>query len=157
MIESVPDRLDRYSIPEPNSGCWLWTAYCNDRGYGRLNVENKVKFAHRLSFERHKGEIPDGMLVCHRCDNPSCINPDHLFLGTHSDNSADCAAKGRMHCQVNPLASPTRKLEVEQVRYIKATYRRGQSPTPTQLARRFAVSVSTIQSIISGQNWRSVV
>lgn len=76
-------------------GCWLWTGTTNLRGYGILARNNTMQLAHRFSYELHKGVIPDGMFVCHSCDNPPCVNPDHLWLGTNADNVSDMVAKGR--------------------------------------------------------------
>jgi len=78
-----------------SSGCWEWTAGKNAGGYGRITFKGKVTLAHRLSYQTFCGPIPDGVYVCHHCDNPSCINPDHLWLGTNSDNILDCSKKGR--------------------------------------------------------------
>ena len=78
-----------------DQGCWNWTAYKNNEGYGRLRAGGEKVLAHRLSYSIFKGEIAEGLFVCHTCDNPACINPEHLFLGTHQDNVSDCVAKGR--------------------------------------------------------------
>lgn len=93
----IKDRLFELSTPEPNSGCWLWSGRANRRGYGVLYVRGKNLFAHRVSYEEHRGPIPPGLLVCHKCDNPPCINPDHLFVGTQSDNLTDMHRKKRHH------------------------------------------------------------
>jgi len=75
--------------------CWLWTGALNSRGYGCFSIDRKSKLAHRYSYEIYKGEIPKGMYVCHACDVPNCVNPDHLWLGTASDNIKDMFKKDR--------------------------------------------------------------
>lgn len=84
-------RLDGYG----ESQCWEWTGATDPNGYGRLAWNDRLWLAHRVSYTQHVGPIPDGISVCHRCDNPPCCNPAHLFLGTHADNVRDMWAKGR--------------------------------------------------------------
>jgi hypothetical protein len=83
----------RYAISE--TGCWEWTGALNNKGYGKLCVNGKQIFAHRASYALHVGPIPPGSVICHLCDNPRCVNPDHLFAGTMLDNTRDMIAKGR--------------------------------------------------------------
>ena len=101
-MKNLIDRLLKKTIPEPNSGCWLWIGGTKKEGYGQIVIRpkrpgqrRKVKSTHRVSYELLKGPIPAGMLVLHSCDMPCCINPDHLFLGTTQDNTDDMMAKGR--------------------------------------------------------------
>lgn len=85
-----------WSKVDKTSTCWLWTGMPNGWGYGTFKVSaGNDRFAHRLSWEIHKGPIPKGLCVCHKCDRPICVNPDHLFLGSHRDNRDDAIRKGR--------------------------------------------------------------
>lgn len=82
---------------EKTDGCWLWVGGRANGGYGRFGaLPDRIVYAHRFSYELHKGPIPDGMFVCHSCDNPSCVRPDHLFAGHNVDNVRDMVAKGRL-------------------------------------------------------------
>jgi hypothetical protein len=107
------ERFEDSWTPEPYSGCWLWTrSVMNKRGYGAMNTSKETRYAHRVSWQIYNGEIPSGMHVCHHCDTPACVNPSHLFLGTHADNMRDARAKGRAY-------TPRRKLTPLQVAEIR--------------------------------------
>lgn len=93
---SVERRLAHYAKRDPISGCHIWQKPPNSNGYGQLRIKQKTTSAHRLSWAARHGRIPAGMVVCHRCDEKLCINPDHLFLGSQGDNMADLKAK-RLH------------------------------------------------------------
>lgn len=91
----LAEHLTENSIPVPFSGCWLWLLSLNRDGYGQCAIGTKSINAHRLSWMAFRGPIPPRMMVLHSCDVRSCVNPDHLWLGTNADNMRDCFAKGR--------------------------------------------------------------
>lgn len=95
--ESVERRFMEKCIPEPNSGCWIWTAYLSNKGYGELMMRHtkRAALAHRVSYQLFCGPIEDGKFVLHSCDNPSCVNPDHLRLGDQSANMVDMYSRKR--------------------------------------------------------------
>lgn len=88
--------------PEPNSGCWLWTGAARPKGYGMISVDRRMRSATHISLKIHGIEVPTGKYALHSCDNPWCVNPGHLFVGTQKDNIADCICKGRAPYQMNP-------------------------------------------------------
>lgn len=93
---SLRDRFYRHFTPVPDAGCWLWVSSTNNMGYGQIwDGHKKPIGAHRASWKIHRGPIPDGLHVLHKCDTPLCVNPDHLFVGTPADNAEDKVAKGR--------------------------------------------------------------
>lgn len=139
------------------SGCWEWAGARFPNGYGAVCAHGKTRYAHRASYAEFVGPIPDGMFVCHRCDNTGCVNPEHLFLGTPADNMADKAAKGRsMRGEKSRMA----KLSAHQVVVIKRFLLRhppvkGQHGGPCSfLARWFGVTQVAISQIHTGRNWR---
>ena len=135
--------------------CWLWMAGTTGEGYGSLRVVgHKTIKAHRYSWELHYGPIPDGLWVCHHCDIPACVRPDHLFLGTAADNCADKLMKGRGRLPRGELTSWA-KLTDADVREIRAAYAEG-GITQQALARRYGVCSTTIFYAIARRNWAHV-
>ena len=144
-------------------GCWLWTGERNARGYGRFYPRWKAQYyAHRYSWELHNGPIPDGLYVCHRCDNPSCVRPDHLFLGTQRTNIQDALAKGRLartvdFCENNGArmrgsGNPMATLSEADVRAIRERYKAG-GITQSQLAAEYGVSRPHISIVVRRIVW----
>lgn len=145
--------------------CWLWTGRANNGlGHRVVAVRGVKHYAHRLSYELHVGPIPRGLLVCHTCDNPPCVRPSHLFLGTHADNLADMARKGRHgtrrysvfvpylpHGQSHPRA----KLTDLDVRAIRTRYVGG-GTTQRKLSAEYGVSQPMIGYILRRTNWKHV-
>lgn len=122
------------------SGCWEWTGSKNDYGYGQMKFDTvKVIYAHRFSYEIHKGPIPEGAVLMHSCDRPSCVNPDHLTPGTQKDNSMDAVRKGR-------LVGSDRRLTPVEVERIVAMSRAGESKIG--IARTLGVQVKTVRKIV---------
>jgi hypothetical protein len=149
---SLEERFHIKVSPEPNTGCWLWTGATKELGYGVIGRGRRgqgTEKAHRVSWRLHYGDIPDGQCVCHRCDVPSCVNPEHLFLGSLGDNARDCVAKGRNFVPNN---------RGERAKWAKLTSAdvaeiRKRAITGVAYAKRYGVSKSAIYQIWAGQNW----
>lgn len=151
LNETIAERLARHSMPEPNSGCLLWTGAVASHGYGVFAYAGRYGLtAHRASWEVAHGPIPAGLFVLHKCDVRPCINPNHLFLGTHQDNMDDMQAKGR-RSNVAPRGVHHRaaKLNEEQVREIRADNR-----TIRSIAAAYGVDRTLISRIKRRQLWK---
>lgn len=146
MMTTVKERFDDKWTPEPNSGCWLWTA-CGDKdGYGFLRVANKNVKAHRLSYELHKGPIPPDLMVLHKCDTPACVNPDHLYLGNNSANQIDAARRGR---------NASQKLTVDAVVGLRRRWQAG-GVTQAALCAEYGLSTGQMSLMLRGRKWAHV-
>ena len=137
--------------------CWTWLAVRNYFGYGRFWHKAKDQPAHRVAYQIAVGEIPGGMCVLHRCDNPSCVNPQHLFIGTRADNALDMWAKNRGRGGSRPGSrvgelNPNAKLNWDLVRELRHVHRESGSGC-RKLARLFGVSRTNIHHIITGRAW----
>lgn len=138
--------------------CWLWTGGLTSGGYGVIELRGTTRQSiatHRFSWELHFGSIPDGMQILHKCDVRSCVNPDHLFLGTQADNVHDCVTKGRNRAGISNMNGETNgnsKLTDEQAIAIRAEYATGQTSS-IKLAAKYGVSKPTILRIIHRETW----
>lgn len=138
---------DERSIWEPNSGCLLWLGSVNKQGYGRVRVEGIVVRAHRASYELHKGKIPEGLFVCHTCDNPSCINPNHLYAGTRRQNTDDAVNRNRFKPRKGEENS-TAALSNEQAMEVFLAI-----GSQRQIAKRFGISQTGVSYIKRGKRY----
>jgi hypothetical protein len=135
-----------------SDGCWLWQGGLSTDGYGRIRQPGKRSkvLAHRFSYARHYGPIPDGLWVLHRCDVRACVRPDHLFLGTHADNMRDKVTKGRQP-STRGEKNPRAKLTAGQVLLIRERHRQGESRDA--LAQAFGVTYETVAMIVRRATW----
>lgn len=136
---------------EPN-GCMVWLGARNPKGYGMTTRNGKTRSAHRVAYELAHGEIGSGLHVCHRCDNPPCVNPEHLFTGTNRENVLDSVAKGRAH-RTQGEAQWAAKLTEGEVGQILRLYATGEY-NQTQLGAMFNVTNSAIWRIVHRRNWK---
>jgi HNH endonuclease len=148
--KTLAERVAAYT--RRGRGCWEWIGTRNPAGYGVLNVRESARLAHRIAYTLAYGQIPEGLHVMHRCDNPGCVRPDHLSVGTIADNNADMDAKGRRRS--NPpkgSTNPNAKLTEASVRAIRRS-----SVMGVVLARKYGVSQTIISAVRRGLTWRHV-
>ena len=156
MATNIPQDLDarakleeRFWVKvEKTDGCWIWTAAKHPHGYGKFVVNNTVYPAHRISWELHNGEIPEGQCVMHICDNTPCIRPDHLRIGTHAENMADRDAKGRGNSRQPHKLNPGK---VRRIRHLHA-----QGVAGHRIAAEFGIARNTVLRILRGEYWKHV-
>lgn len=164
---AVPIEVRFWPKVQKTDGCWLWTAGRDKDGYGQFRVHvapytNRHVHAHRVAWELTYGPIPSGLCVCHRCDNPGCVRPDHLFLGTLDENNQDKVKKGRQSkgLETKPWlrakgeGHPKAKLTTDDVRQIRARFSGG--ATSTELAAAYGVTTQAIRAIALRKVWRHV-
>lgn len=141
-------RFEQQHIPEPNSGCWLWTGSVGGGGYGAFWMNGRHYLAHRAAYELFVRKPDPHQAVCHRCDMPLCVNPAHLFEGTRADNSADMVAKDR---QSKGERRHNSKITSETAALIMA------SPlSDTEWAARLGVTKGAINHVRHRRNWRHI-
>jgi HNH endonuclease len=155
MIPPAIDVFNDSYIPEPNSGCWLWTKGLAKAGYGLLQRGDYTGTSHRFSYLTFKGPIPEGMFVCHTCDVRSCVNPDHLWLGTAKDNSQDCSRKGRNYIpgcvgedHGGSIMTEDKVRELRRLREDGYNY--------PKLSKEFGISKATVCQIVRRKTWKHI-
>lgn len=146
MDERLPERFwDKVSV-EPNTGCWLWLAQIDKDGYGKFKLNSRTLVAaHRVSYGGLVAPIPDGCFVCHKCDNPPCVNPDHLFVGTVKDNVRDMFSKGR------GKRNPPTKITATDAASIRKDFAGG--AMKADLTNQFGISRAHLNGILAGRKW----
>ncbi|MFA6992228.1 MAG: HNH endonuclease signature motif containing protein [Candidatus Gracilibacteria bacterium] len=153
--QTIKERfLNKVKIGKPDE-CWLWIGGVSSRGYGNFCPTHRKNIrAHRFSYELFKGKIPEGLLVCHKCDVPRCVNPDHLFVGTQSENILDCSQKGRLNKPDNRGEKCVRsKLNWGEVSEIRSMYLT-KNFTQKKLGEIFGVCDRNISDIVKGVTWK---
>ncbi len=147
-VASRKDHVSRFwEQVERTDGCWLWTGGLSDKGYGVHHKDGRKIGAHRYSYELHKGPLGKAHAL-HSCDNPKCVNPDHLRPGTHQDNMQDAKERRRFNPRRGSASNKARLTE-RQVADILVS-----SESGAEIARQLGVSRSTIYAVRNGQNWR---
>ena len=152
MARTLQERFDEKYIPEPMSGCWLWIGAIYDRrlGYGKISVDGKRQYAHRMSWELHNDRLAGKGHVLHKCDNPTCVNPAHLYLGDQAQNNRDRDERGR-HVALRGTHNGMAKLTDSQIREI-----RDSSLSSIRIAPSFGVDPATIRTIRRRETWAYV-
>jgi len=147
---SLAERLEHYSMPVPECGCWIWLGSLRKDGSGRMAVNGKPELAYRVAWRVYVGPIPEGMHVCHRCDLRACINPDHLFLGTHFDNMRDMRAKGRAASTAGTVNANARLSEQDVIAIRSSLEFSG------TLAAKYGISRTHVYNVRSGRSWNHI-
>ena len=159
-IEPTPEYGEAFwkRLGDQGNGCWEWPGNRNCGNYGTTTFGGKTHMAHRMAYRLSNGPIPEGHFVCHRCDNPACCRPDHLFAGTHTENMRDMAAKGRAahtnHPELRRIGEKNvnAKLDRERVFAIMSARQSGQRIM--DIAERFQVTVRTVNRVVHLKTWR---
>jgi len=155
-VHELMDRFIRDTYPEPNTGCWIWGGGVNVDGYGVMKcvtLPKETRSAHRASYFLHNGPFDYSLQVLHRCDNPPCVNPDHLFLGTHQDNMNDRKLKGRTN-KICPKGSKCASSKLDENKVLEI--RKISGKTQREIGQIYGLTQSSIHFILSRKTWTHV-
>lgn len=148
MTGTLKERFEAKFVKDPVTECWNWQGCRDKNGYSYIRVNHRTVRAYRVSWELYKGKIPDGMHICHHCDNPSCVNPDHLFLGNNYDNIQDCINKGRNNIGERNARAKLSRGQIAIIRFmLKAAI------SQSDIAKLFSISQSNVSRINTRNIW----
>lgn len=143
------ERFERFYIPEPNTGCWLWLGQISTEGYGRFCASHQDRvYAHHYSYRTFVGPLVKGLEVCHECDVKSCVNPEHLILGTRQKNARDAVNRGLYHAGTRHRLARLTPDQIVEIRNAPGIQR--------EIAERFGISQAMVSLIKLRKNWRTV-
>jgi len=151
MSQPIQDRF--WTKVDKSKECWEWQGGRNKQGYGMIQCDGKSAKAHRVSWELLHGKIPEGIKVLHKCDNPPCVNPDHLFLGTQRDNMQDCSKKGRMNPKDQRGEKHACAVLTNEIVLSMRKFREETGTSFGRIAKIHGVSTMTAYRAIVGQSW----
>lgn len=157
LNKKIIDRFESKIDKKDNNSCWEWTASRNKTNYGYFRIHPKTFLAHRISYLIYIGS-PDGLMVCHKCDNPPCVNPNHLFLGTNKDNMIDMAKKKRCTFQKNPMPGtkhPSHKINDGIVKSIRNEFDNSYGCI-TRLSNKYNISRKLVYNLIKRKSWSHI-
>ena len=153
-MKTLTERFNEKWEPVTETGCWIWMASVLPQGYGNFGFNGKIEKAHRAAYMLFKGQIPEGMFVCHRCDVPSCVNPTHLFLGTPKDNTQDMINK-RRDVNHGPKGEAHRKAKLTENDVITIRTMEGKL-LQREIGDLYGITQKAVSAILRRVNWRHI-
>jgi len=157
--DTLAERFERYVERDPSSGCGLWSGCSSGSwgtGYGTITFRGRVYKAHRLSLMLAGRDLATDQLACHSCDTPLCVNPSHLWVGTHADNMADMVSKGRHRAGMVPRGSAVKTSKLTEIAVVGIRQQLASGVAKAEIARAYGVSRASVYFIANGQSWTHV-
>jgi hypothetical protein len=152
----TPEEIIASSIQDPVSGCWEWQHSMSKWGYGMVRRNGRNMHSHRASYIAFNGPIPSGMVICHKCDNRKCVNPDHLFVGTQKENLADARMKGRMFDPPQRRGEQNNKSKLSEADVAKIRSMVSCGIGKTAIGRMFGIHRETVRRAAEGRTWAHI-